>query len=106
MYYPISKLHTAASLSLQVGLYPIFGINPCAQLAQAFCPHYPPIIYCLFCVLQHLPLFYLSYLVLLVTLVYNNDIAGLMSGLPLFNTHSSFETIDCRISASLFSSLV
>ena len=40
--------------------------------------------------------FALSSLVLLVTLVHRNDIAGSMSGLPLF------ATIECRVSASFF----
>ena len=49
---------------------------------------------------------YLSSLVLLITLVHSKDIAVSMSVFSLFDTHSGFETIDCRISASFFSVIV
>ena len=44
--------------------------------------------------------FDLSSPVILVTLAYSNDIAGLISGLPLFLTHSRFSNIECIVSAS------
>ena len=50
--------------------------------------------------------FSLSSLVILVNLVHSNDIYGSMLGLPLFANHSSFATIECRMSASFFYSIV
>ena len=50
--------------------------------------------------------FALSYLVLLVTLVHRNNVAGSMSGLPLFATHSNFATMECRMSTYLLSSIM
>ena len=56
----------------------------------------------LFQILPYSPQFILSPLVLLVTMVHRNYIAGSMSGLSHFSTHISFSTIECRMSASLF----
>ena len=50
--------------------------------------------------------FALSSLVLLVTMAQRNDIAVSMSGLPPLATHSNFATMECRMFASFFSSLV
>ena len=48
----------------------------------------------------------LSSLVLLVTMVHRNDMAGSMSDLPPFSTQSNFTDMECRMSASFSSSLV
>ena len=50
--------------------------------------------------------FSLYSLVLLVTILRRNNMAGSMSGLPLFSTHSNFATMELNMSASFFSSLV
>ena len=50
--------------------------------------------------------FSLSSLVILVTLVHRNDMAWSLLGFPSFATHSNFATMECRMSASYFSSLV
>ena len=49
---------------------------------------------------------YVYSLMLLVTLVHSNDILGSILGVPHFATQSNFSTMECRMSASLFSSLV
>ena len=50
--------------------------------------------------------FSLSSLVILVTLVHRNYMAGSMLGFPPFSTHSNFSTTECRMSASFFYSLL
>ena len=50
--------------------------------------------------------FSLSSLMILVTLVHRNDMAGSILGLPLFATHSNFADMEWKMSASLFSILV
>ena len=50
--------------------------------------------------------FSLSYLVILFTLVQRNDMLGSMSGFTHFATHINFATIECRMFASFFYSLV
>ena len=49
--------------------------------------------------------FYLSSTMLLVTLMRRNNIAGSISGSPLFTNHSSFPTIYCRVYFSCLYSL-
>ena len=43
--------------------------------------------------------------VLLENLVHRNNTSGSMLGLPIFYTHSSFVTMECKVSASCLSSL-
>ena len=50
--------------------------------------------------------FALSSLVLLVTLVHRNDMAGSISGLPQYTTHSNFATMEFRMSEYFFSSIL
>ena len=49
--------------------------------------------------------FAFSSTVLLVALLYMNNIFKSMPDLPLFYTHSSFSTMKCKVSASFFSCL-
>ena len=50
--------------------------------------------------------FSLSSLVLLVTMVHRNAMAGKILVLPFFPTHSNFATMEWKMSASFFSSIV